>query len=112
MEVPQFYIDKMFDTPRESVYVVGDDLEEWKTGFLNGFRGLTGYPPSIKDWVDASCEIAPQSIYRDLIALRDKGVTTQSGPWVLYRLSALEQILANSAQCEGTLWAAARRKNG
>jgi len=106
MEVPQFFIEKMFDTDRENVYIVGDDLSEYKNDPLKTvYRGLLGYPPSIRDWVEASCRVASSTAVSAYHAIMLNNLP--SNP----RIMALGKTISDGQGCENLLWSIARAKN-
>jgi len=99
MEIPTFYVEKMFDTPRENIYVVGDDTSDiaWKQDFM----GMMDYAPSIKERVEASCR--PSTLADTM----EKFTLSAPNP----RLDYLDRKLSDGSECEVVLWGSVRRKN-
>ncbi len=107
MEVPQYYIEKMLDTNKDRIYLVGEDLSEYNRDPSVSYRGLGSYPPSIRDWVEASCHLISYHDLNSIIGLVELKANSLGNP----RFNALYKTLLASNECESVLWSFARRKN-
>ena len=107
MEVPQFYIDIMFATPKEKIYVVGEDWREYNPDPKFSYRGLTSYPPSIRDWVDAACDVSYLGYLERRFDLKKSSASIESARL----LETMDLAIDNGIRCEIAVWHSARRQN-